>query len=133
MEKLFISNLRIYNFHSRLPASFHYAVFLNVNLPFLSGLPFFALLKTSSLTSTRGVPKANTHSGLSFFALLKTSSLTSTRGVPKAFTIQDCRLHFITPSSLTSTRGVSKASTIPRCGIAGRFYLFAFSSELESP
>ena len=29
MVKLFISSLRIYNFHSRLPASFHYAVFLN--------------------------------------------------------------------------------------------------------
>jgi hypothetical protein len=68
--------------HSRLPASFHFAVFLKVFFTFLSGLPFFALLKTSSLTSTRGVPKA---------------------------------------------------STIPRCGIAGRFYLFAFSSELESP
>ncbi len=45
---------------SGLPASFHYAVLLkggrtqSLNL---SGLPFFALLKTSSLTSTRGVPK----------------------------------------------------------------------------
>jgi hypothetical protein len=70
---------------SGLPASFHYAVFLKGGLTqtlYYSGLPFFALLKTSSLTSTRGVPKA---------------------------------------------------STIPRCGIAGRFYLFAFSSELESP
>ena len=61
---------------SGLPASFHYAVFLK-----------------------GGLTQTLYYSGLPFFALLKTSSLTSTRGVPKAFTFQDCRLHFITPSS----------------------------------
>jgi hypothetical protein len=89
-----VKDRKVYlNLISGLPASFHYAVFLNFYeglTQTLSGLPasfHYAVF----LNFYEGLTQ--TLSGLTKLRFVVPSEL----GVPKPF--QDCRLHFITPSS----------------------------------